>query len=104
MRHGWLAMFVGLVIALALFGIGLIRLTRPIPNGHEIIALPAAYPSLLYLSIPGMGLMWFTIFFMPANWAAHTVVLQLLVGFGNVAFYSLAAYVVLRFAAMRRET
>ena len=104
MRRGWLAMFVGLAIALAIFGFGLIRLTRPIPNGHEVIALPAAYPSLLYLSVPGIVLMWFTIFFMPASWAAHTVVLQLLVGLGNVAFYSLAAYVVLRFAAMRRQT
>jgi hypothetical protein len=93
-----LVLLIGLAIAGALFGLGSVRVTRAIPNGQEVISLPVAHPGLLYLSIPGIALMWFTVLIVQVKWASYEAGMQLLMVIGNAIFYSLAVYVLQRIA------
>ena len=105
MRRGWLALIVGLAIAGALAVAMYARVARPLPGGgSENMSTTLAYPTLFYLNLPGIALMWLTLILTPfnANWSQ--ALNQILVTSGNAIFYGLAAYVVVRLATRWRRT
>jgi hypothetical protein len=105
MRRGWLATLIGLAIAAALVVAMYARITRPLPGaGSENLSITFAYPTLFYLNLPGIGLMWLALILTPfnANWSQ--ALNQLLVTSGNAIFYGFAAYVVVRLTARWRRT
>jgi hypothetical protein len=104
MRRSWLALCIGLAFAAVLFATGYIRITRPIPNGEEVISLAAAYPQLFSLSIPGIALLWIGIVTTEVNWGAHPLLARTIVTVGNTAFYAMAVYLVMRLTARRTRT
>jgi|SRR5580692_7876058 hypothetical protein len=105
MRRGWLALIIGLAIAGALVVAMYARTTRPLAGGgFENLSITIAYPTLFYLNLPGIALMWLTLILTPfnANWSQ--ALNQILVTSGNAIFYGLAAYVVVRLATRWRRT
>jgi hypothetical protein len=105
MRRGWLSVVVGLVIAAGLTAAMYIRVTHSLfGGGREDLSLTLAFPPLLYLNLPGIALMWLTLFLTPVNANSSQVFMQLLVAIGNAIFYGLAAYVVVGLAARWRQT
>lgn len=99
MRRGWLALIVGLAIAGALAVAMYARVARPLPGGgSENLSITLAYPTLFYLNLPGMALMWLALILTPfnANWSQPLN--QLLVTTGNAICYGFAAYVVVTLA------
>jgi hypothetical protein len=99
MRRGWLATGIGLAIAGALTIAMYTRITRALPgSGQENLSLTIALPPLFYLNIPGIALMWLTLFLTPVNATSAPVLMQVLVAIGNAIFYGAAAYLVMRFA------
>jgi len=105
MRRGWLATVIGLVIAGALVVSMYARITRLLPGGgSENLSITVAYPTLFYMNLPGILLMWLTLVLTPfdANWSQLWN--QLLVTTGNAIFYGFAAYVVVWLRAMWRRT
>ena len=105
MRRGWLALIIGLAIAGALVVAMYARITRSLPGGgFENLSITIAYPTLFYLNLPGIALMWLTLILTPfnANWSQ--ALNQILVTTGNAIFYGLAAYVVVRLATRWRRT
>jgi hypothetical protein len=99
MRRGWLALIVGLAIAGALAVAMYARVARPLPGGgSENMSTTLAYPTLFYLNLPGIALMWLALILTQfnANWSQPLN--QLLVTTGNAIFYGFAAYVVVTLA------
>jgi hypothetical protein len=105
MRRGWLATVIGLAIAGALVVAMYARITRPLLEGGSTnLSITSEYPTLFYLNLPGIALMWLTLVLTPfdANWSQ--ALNQLLVTTGNAIFYGLGAYVVFRLGARWRRT
>jgi len=99
MRRGWLALIVGLAIAGPLAVAMYARVARPLPGGgSENMSTTLAYPTLFYLNLPGIALMWLALILTQfnANWSQ--ALNQLLVTTGNAIFYGFAAYVVVTLA------
>jgi hypothetical protein len=99
MRRGWLALIVGLAIAGALAVAMYARVAGPLPGGgSENMSTTLAYPTLFYLNLPGIALMWLALILTQfnANWSQPLN--QLLVTTGNAIFYGFAAYVVVTLA------
>jgi drug/metabolite transporter (DMT)-like permease len=92
MRRTWLALGTGLAIAGALTAAMYATVTRSVPGGHETLSLTIALPPLLYLNIPGIALMWLTLFLAPMNGASSQMSMHALVTIGNAIFYGLVAY------------
>ena len=103
MRRGLLALGIGLGIAGALYGIGMIRVPLSVPNGEGNTSFAAAHPSFLLFNIPGIALLWFVFYFVHATWASNDIAMQALVTAGNAMFCALAAYAVLRILETRRQ-
>jgi hypothetical protein len=105
MRRRWLALCIGLAIAAALTVAMYTRITRPFPGGgYENLSITIAFPTLFYLHLPGIALMWLTLLLTPVSAASSHVLMQVLVTTGNTIFYGLAAYVVVAPAANWRRT
>jgi hypothetical protein len=105
MRRGWLALIIGLAIAGVLVVAMYARTTRSLPGGgSENLSITIAYPTLFYLNLPGIALMWLTLILTPfnANWSQ--ALNQVLVTTGNAIFYGFAAYVAVWLATRWRRT
>jgi hypothetical protein len=101
MRRGWLALCIGVGIAIVIYGIGAAGWSRPIANGRDIV-----YPPLFYVGFPGFALQMIFQWFAPGalHINAFAIVMQILKVVGNLAFYSLAAYLALRLLARRKSS
>jgi len=100
MRRVWLALVIGAamagLVAFAMFA----RFTHVLPNGGtETMSLELYHPWLMTLSLPGIVFFWLTALITNIDWNLHPLLGRVLVTIGDAAFYSVAAYVVLRLTA-----
>ena len=100
MRRVWLALGIGASMAGLTAFVMFARFTHALPNGGtETMSLELYHPWLMGLSLPGIVFFWIAALITNIDWNLHPLLGSVLVTIGDAAFYSVVAYVLLRFTA-----
>ena len=97
MQRVWLALAIGAAMAGLVAFTMFARFTHVLPNGGtETMSLDLYHPWMMTLSLPGIVFFWITALITNIDWNLHPLLGRVLVTIGDAAFYSVAAYAVLR--------
>jgi hypothetical protein len=100
MRRVWLAVGIGASMAALTAFMMFSSFTRILPNGAtETMSLDLYHPWMMNLNLPGVVFFWITALVTNIDWNLHPLLARVLVTVGDAAFYSVVAYMLLRFTA-----